>query len=256
MLAIDRRDEVTVVRLQHGPVNALDLELLQALTAALAEVSGPLVLTGTGRSFSAGVDLRRIVDGDEHYAVAFLAALSDMFLAVFDHPAPTVAAVNGHAIAGGCVLALACDLRLTAAGRIGLTELAVGVPFPSAAREIARYALGPAVSRVVLRADTLEAEDAVRVGLVDDVVTHDELLDSAVALASRVGGHDAAVYAFEKGRLHRTAREAVAAVDDRDVVRAWTSPATKDRLRAQLAKLSRGDRPVEEPEGTRTERQQ
>jgi enoyl-CoA hydratase len=143
-----------------------------------------------------------------------------------------------------------------AAGRIGLTELAVGVPFPSAAREIARYALGPAVSRVVLRADTLEAEDAVRVGLVDDVVAHDELLDSAVALASRVGGHDAAVYAFEKGRLHRTAREAVAAVDDRDVVRAWTSPATKDRVRAQLAKLSRGDRPVEEPEGTRTERQQ
>jgi len=96
---------------------------------------------------------------------------------------------------------------------------------------------------VVLRADTLEAEDAVRVGLVDDVVAHDELLDSAVALASRVGGHDAAVYAFEKGRLHRTAREAVAAVDDRDVVRAWTSPVAKDRLRAQLAKLSRGDRP-------------
>src|SRR4051812_40852524 len=237
MLAIDRRDEVTVVRLQHGPANALDLELLQALTTALAEASGPLVLTGTGRSFSAGVDLRRIVDGDEHSTVAFLAALSDMFLAVFDHPAPTVAAVNGHAIAGGCVLALACDLRLMAAGRIGLTELAVGVPFPSAAREIARYALGPAVSRVVLRADTLEAADAVRVGLVDDVVTQDELLDTAVALASRLGGHDAAVYAFEKGRLHRTAREAVAAVDDRDVVRAWTSPVAKDRLRAQLAKL-------------------
>jgi enoyl-CoA hydratase len=65
MLAIDRRDEVTVVQLQHGPVYALDLELLLALTAALEESTGPLVLTGTGRSFSAGADLCRIVDGDE-----------------------------------------------------------------------------------------------------------------------------------------------------------------------------------------------
>jgi enoyl-CoA hydratase len=247
MLAIDRRDEVTVVRLQHGPVNALDLELLLALTAVLEESTGPLVLTGTGRSFSAGVDLRRIVDGDEQYTAAFLAALSDMFLAVFDYPAPTVAAVNGHAIAGGCVLALACDFRLMAAGRTGLTELAVGVPFPSAAREIARYALGPAVSRVMLRADTLEAEDAVRAGIVDDVVTQGELLDRAVALATTLAGHDAAAYAVEKRQLHRPAREAAAAVGDGDVVRAWNSPATKDRLRAQLAKLGRGDRPVERP---------
>jgi enoyl-CoA hydratase len=242
MLGIDRRGEVTVVRLEHGPVNALDLDLLHALTAALAECQGPLVLTGAGRAFSAGVDLRRIVEGDEQYTVAFLAALSDVFLAVFDHPAPTVAAVNGHAVAGGCILALACDLRLVATGRFGLTELAVGVPFPSAAREIARYALGPAVSRVVLGADTLEAEDAVRMGLVAEVVPSDELLDRAVALATRLAGHDAATYAFEKRHLHRPVREAVAAVGDRDVVSAWTSPATRDRLRTELAKLSRGDR--------------
>src|SRR3954447_21879976 len=182
MLAIDRRDEVTVLRLEHGSVNALDLELLLALTAALNESTGPLVLTGAGRSFSAGMDLRRIVEGDEQYTAAVLAALSAMFLAVFDHPAPTVGAVNCHAIAGGCVLALACDLRLMATGRIGLTELSVGVPFPSAAREITRYALGPMAPRVVLRADTLEAADAVRVGLVDDVVPEVELLDRAVAL--------------------------------------------------------------------------
>jgi enoyl-CoA hydratase len=242
MLAIDHRDEVTVLRLEHGPVNALDLELLQALTAAVSESTGPLVLTGTGRSFSAGMDLRRIVEGDEQYTAAVLAALSEMFLAVFDHPAPTVAAVNGHAIAGGCVLALACDLRLMATGRIGLTELSVGVPFPSAAREITRHALGPAAPRVVLRADTLEAADALRLGLVDEVVPDDELLDRAVALAAGLAGHGAEAYALEKHQLHRTVREAVAAVGDEDVVRAWTSPATRERLGAQLGKLGRGDR--------------
>jgi enoyl-CoA hydratase len=239
VLAIERRDEVTVVRLEHGPVNALDRELVLALTAAVRQCAGAVVLTGAGGCFSAGVDLRRIVEGDEAYTVAFLAALSDMFLAVFDHPAPTVAAVNGHAIAGGCVLALACDLRLMAAGRIGLTELAVGVPFPAAAREIARYALGPAVSRAVLTADTFQPGEAVRAGLVDDVVSQDDLLDRAVALATRLAGHDAGAYAYEKRHLRRPARDAVAAVGDGDVVQAWTSPATRDRLKTYVATMGR-----------------
>jgi enoyl-CoA hydratase len=239
MLTIDRRDEVTVVRLEHGPVNALDVELLRAVTDAVRGATGPLVLTGAGRSFSAGVDLRRIVEADAGYTAALLAALSEAFLAVFDHPAPTVAAVNGHAVAGGCVLALACDSRLMAAGRIGLTELAVGVPFPIAALEIVRYALGPAASRVVLRADTVEPDDAVRLGLVDDVVPADELLDRAVALAADAAGHGPAAYALAKRQLHRPVGEAVAGADDQDVVRAWTSPATRDRLTAQVASLRR-----------------
>jgi enoyl-CoA hydratase len=239
MLTIDRRDEVTVLRLEHGPVNALDVELLRAVSDAVREATGPLVLTGAGRSFSAGVDLRRVVEADAGYTAALLAALSDAFLAVFDHPAPTVAAVNGHAIAGGCVLALACDARLMAAGRIGLTELAVGVPFPIAALEITRYALGPAASRVVLGAGTVEPDDAVRSGLVDDVVAADELLDRAVALATGPAGQDPAAYALTKRQLHRPVAEALAGSDDRDVVRAWTSQPTRDRLAVQVATLSR-----------------
>jgi enoyl-CoA hydratase len=239
MLTVDRRDGITVARLEHGPVNALDLELLRAVTDVVRETSGPLVLTGAGRSFSAGVDLRRIVEEEPGYTADLLAALSDAFLAVFDHPAPTVAAVNGHAIAGGCVLALACDLRLMATGRIGLTELAVGVPFPVAALEITRWALGPAASRVVLGAGTFEPDDAVRLGLVHEVVTGDELLDRAVALAAAAAAHDPAAYAFVKRQLHRPVGQAVDGVSDQDVVHAWTSPGTRDRLTAQVARLRR-----------------
>ena len=147
----------------------MDAELLHALTDAVTASDRALVLTGTGSAFSAGVDLRRILDGGRPYTEEFLTALSRMFRAVFDHPRPTVAAVNGHAIAGGCVLALACDVRLMSGGRIGLAELAVGVPFPTSALEIVRHALGTSADRAVLRAETVGPERALALGMVDEV---------------------------------------------------------------------------------------
>ena len=136
MLNTYDRDGVTVVELDRGPVNALDLELLGALTAAFDRADSPVVLTGAGRTFSAGVDLRRIVEEPDSYVAEFLAALARAFLAVFTHPRPTVAAINGHAIAGGCLFALCCDTRVIGAGTIGLTELAVAVRFPRSGLEI------------------------------------------------------------------------------------------------------------------------
>jgi enoyl-CoA hydratase len=158
---------------------------------------------------------------------------------VFDHPSPTVAAVNGHALAGGCILALACDARLMAAGRIGLIELAVGVPFPAAALEIARHALGRAASRVLLRADTVDPPEALRLGIIDEVIAGDELLPRAVSLTSTMAGHDAAAYGAVKRGLHRPVRDALNAGNDQEVVDMWTTPETRNRLAAQLAKLSR-----------------
>src|SRR3954447_20459695 len=133
MIEVSQQGRVAVATLQHGKVNALDVELLRAITATMRDLSsaGAIVLTGSGRAFSAGVDLRRIADGGPAYAEEFLPSLSEAFLAVFDCPRPVVAAINGHAIAGGCVFAAACDFRIMSAGTIGLTELLVGVQFPT-----------------------------------------------------------------------------------------------------------------------------
>ena len=145
-------DGIAVLTLDNGPVNALDLELLSAVPGSLAAVADAraVVLTGSGRSFSAGVDLKRIIDGGPPYVEKFLPALSLAMLTVFEHPKPVVAAVNGHALAGGCVLAAACDTRLMSGGTIGLTELAVGAPFPTVPLEIMRHAVGPALDAMVL----------------------------------------------------------------------------------------------------------
>ena len=154
MIETADRDGVAILTLNSGPVNALDLELLSAVPGSLAAVaeSRAVVLTGSGRSFSAGVDLKRIVDGGPPYVGKFLPALSVALLALFEHPKPVVAAVNGHALAGGCVLAAACDIRLMSGGTIGLAELAAGVPFPTVPLEIMRHAVGPALDAMVLGA--------------------------------------------------------------------------------------------------------
>src|SRR5215467_3196249 len=161
---------VTTVRFDHPPVNALDLELLDSVVATIRGIEGPVVITGAGKCFSAGVDLRAIVDGGFDYTDRFVIALSEAFLAVFDHPAPVVAAINGHAIAGGCVFAMCADVRLMSAGTIGLTELAVGVPFPMAALEISRFVMGTSATRAALEAKTIDVDAALARGWIDAVV--------------------------------------------------------------------------------------
>ncbi|AGB26514.1 enoyl-CoA hydratase/carnithine racemase [Mycobacterium sp. JS623] len=232
-------DGVTTVRIDHPPVNAFNLGLVEDAIATVRSIDGPIVLTGAGACFSAGVDLRALLDGPPEYTDTFLAAVSEAFLTVFDHPAPVVAAVNGHAIAGGCVLAMAADIRLMSSGLIGLSEVAVGVPFPVAALEICRYAMGPSVTRAVLQADNVDVGIAAGRGWIDEVVAPDELVPRAVEVARALGQHPATAYAAMKEQLHRHARAAIDAGVELDAgVRAvWKSDETRGRISAFLDAL-------------------
>lgn len=231
-MSVAMLDGVSIVRFDHPPVNALDLDLLDDIIVTMRGLAGPAVITGTGRCFSAGVDLRAIVDGGAEYTDRFMTSLSAAFLAVYDHPAPVVAAVNGHAIAGGCVLAMAADVRLMSAGTIGLTELAVGAMFPMSALEICRHAMGPSVTQATLGAGTVDVSTAAALGWVDEVVTAEELLPRATALARELGGYAPETYAMTKQQLHRPARTAIeAGAETDDVVRAsWMSEQAHARI--------------------------
>jgi len=238
---VDLVDGVTTLRLDHPPVNALDLELLDAIVATMGHLDGPVVITGAGKCFSAGVDLRAISDGGSEYTDRFITSLSPALLAVFDHPAPVVAAVNGHAIAGGCVLAMAADVRLMSAGTIGITELAVGVPFPMAPLEICRYAMGTSATRAALQADTIDVDAASARGWIDEVVAPADLIPRAIAVARQLGQHSPTAYAATKEQLHRPARTAIGAGAETDAkVRAsWTSDDTRARVTAFIDALTR-----------------
>ena len=149
MIELTHRGGIAIVTMVHGKANALDIEFCDALAAQFEALRGSdakaVVLTGQGRMFSAGVDLIRLSEGGAAYVRRFLPALHRLYDTVFFFPKPVVAAVNGHAIAGGCVLQACADRRIAArdGGRIGVTELLVGVPFPPLAFEIMRFATPP-----------------------------------------------------------------------------------------------------------------
>ena len=242
MLEQEEKSGVALLRMAHGKVNALDVELLRALTAAVRslEPGQAVVLTGAGPAFSAGVDLRRVAEGGPEYVREFLPALSEALLAVFDHPGPVLAAVNGHAIAGGCLLAAACDFRVMSQGTIGLAELTVGVPFPPVALEILRHAVGPLAGELVLTAVMLSPGQARSAGLVHEVEGPEALLEMVTLRAQAMARIAPAVYAFSKRQLQAPARERIAASrgDDAAVEALWSAPGTLAAIAGYLAALA------------------
>jgi enoyl-CoA hydratase len=238
---------VRVLALSSGRVNALDVELLEDLTAAIHELhrsgAGALVVTGAGRVFCAGVDLNRVLQGGADYTDRLIPALSDAFVAMFCYPGPTVAAINGAAIAGGCVLACACDRRLTSPdAQIGASEVRVGVPFPAAALEVMRYACGDHAEEVLLGGRVYRGADAVASGLAHRVIAED-LLEAAVAEASDLGDISVDAYRHTKAQLRAAtlARISEAGGIDREVRQLWGADQTRQRIADSLERLRRRD---------------
>ena len=190
MIDISEKGEIAVLTLRHGKANAMDVEFCEAIAAAFDELKKSkvkaVVLAGEGKIFSAGVDLVRALDGGAEYFHKFLPALSRAYVTIFFFPRPVVAAINGHAIAGGCILACCADRRLMAkgGGRIGIPELLVGVPFPTIALEIMRFTLAARfIQDVFLTGATYLPEDAQIRGLADEIVEPNDLMPRAIAVS-------------------------------------------------------------------------
>lgn len=242
MLEVQSRDGVTELRMAHGKASALDLELCEALTRAVpdaARSARALVLTGTGRIFSAGVDLPRLLREGEEYTRDFLSALSRAILALFECERPVVAAINGHAIAGGCILAACCDWRVMVdtGATIGVPELAVGVPFPVAALEVVRSAVGEAgAARLVLSHANVTPPEALGLGLVHALAPSAELAALADAEARRLAAVPAGSFALAKRGLRAPTTERIrsAGAADAEIVREWQGPAVRAAIGAYV----------------------
>jgi enoyl-CoA hydratase len=196
----------TLLRLARPPVNALDRSLVETITDAVAQAidrrAPAIVLTGQGSCFSAGIDTKLAGRATRDEQIASILAINAMVHAIYSAPIPVVAAINGHALGGGLVMALACDVRVASRGahKLGLNEVAAGVPFPAGPLRVVSAELDPSVLRdLCLTGRIVEADEARELRLVDELVEPAELLGRGLEVARQLASYEA--YAVVKGQL-------------------------------------------------------
>ncbi len=240
---LERNDGLAVVRMDTGKANAMNPAMVSALGGAVADLlrdpPRSLVITGTGRHFCAGLDLATLSALDDAALARFLAEFERVMLEVFLLPFPVVAAVNGSAVAGGCVLAACADHRVAARGdyKVGVNEARIGVTFPSIALEAMRALLSAsAFRRAVLLGDLMGPDDALALGLIDELVDAEWLVERAADRAQSLARSPRAAFAQVKHEMRASYADRVRAggVESRAAFcRLWASPEAK-RLRQDV----------------------
>jgi enoyl-CoA hydratase len=235
-VSVEASDNVAIVRVDRPPANALNPELVAELVAVTAELAADaVVLTGRDGFFSAGLDLNLVPTLDEAAQLDMIMGVNRLVAAWYGVPRPVVAAVNGHAIAGGLVLALCADYRVASQqGKLGLTETRVGVPYPANALAVVTAELAPAVARrLVLRANLIDPPEALALDVVDEVAPPDAVLARALELAAELAELPTDGYATVKQQLRGDTHAAM-----RRVVDAGTDPLAQGWLSAETGSAS------------------
>jgi enoyl-CoA hydratase len=213
---------VAIVRMDDGKANALSNEMIDALLAALTRAEAEakaMVLAGRPERFCAGFDLRVMMSGPEQ-ATALLTRGSELLLRLYDANLPLVIACTGHALAGGALVVLTGDLRIGTPGafKIGLNELAIGLPVPVLAMELARDRLLPTeLHKATLMAQIYAPDDAMRAGWLDAVVPADQLVAHATEAAAKLGAQSKPAYRHTKTRLRGATIAHIRATLDSDM---------------------------------------
>jgi enoyl-CoA hydratase len=214
-VSLDRSEAVTVITIDRPPANALNVELVEELVGVLEEIAAAppsaIVLSGRPGFFSAGADLKAVPNHGPEQRRRMVSGINRIVLASYGLSCPAVAAVTGHAIAGGMVLALGFDVRIASTeGRYGLTEIKVGVPYPQAAIRVVAAELAPhAARRLALGNQLTDSSECLRLGVFDEVVEPSQVVGRAVAIAGELAAMPADVYTRTKLDLRRDALAAM-----------------------------------------------
>jgi enoyl-CoA hydratase len=199
---VDREGNIAFLKFNRPPVNAVDLELLREAEARMASLEaddgvGAIIVTGNGPCFCAGLDLKVV----PFYSVEDQKELMDItnrvITGIYGASKPTIAAVNGHAVAGGFIVTMSCDYRIGATGsyKMGVSEVRVGIPFPISTIEVLKAELTPSMARrLILTGRSIGPEEALAGGVLDELVPPERLVPRALEMASELGALSQLVY--------------------------------------------------------------
>ena len=235
--------EIATVTLSRGKVNALNEPMVEEITKSFEDLAidnevRSIIFTGSGKFFSFGFDVPEFLSYPKNDFIKYLEKFTNLYTYVFHFPKPIVAALNGHTIAGGCMLATACDFRLMVTGKakISLNEITFGSPVLAGSVEMLRYCVGSRNAQSILYSGAMySAEEAIQLGLVDQVSSEDALTEDARKVAQELAQKDSSAFRCTKHLLRKPAveemikREKDAILEFVDI---WYSEQTWENLKA------------------------
>ena len=233
---------VATLTLKREKVNALNGMVVKQMRESLEALEDDqettsVVLTGAGKFFSFGFDIPEFISFTREEFTDYLINFTELYTYLFLYPKPVVAALNGHTIAGGCMLALACDCRLMVSGKakISLNEISFGASVFAGSTEMLRFWVGSANATEVLFSGAMySAEEAIRIGLVDQVMAESDLMHAAFNMASGLGSKYPPAFASIKSLLRRNTVEQMTRREQesiREFVEIWYSEQTWENLK-------------------------
>ena len=239
-VSFTREGSVAHIKMHGRHGNALNDDLLQGLQAAFAqaagdaEVRGVLLSTG-GKLFSPGLDLQELLPLDRTQMDRFMEFFASTIFAIYTHPRPVVAALSGHAVAGGCILALACDLRILRRDvRIGLNEVKVGVPLPYAVAQLLRETVHrPSLPEIAMLGRNYSNEEALAVGLAHELHPEEEFRAACGRRVAEFCDRGTEALARTKSYLHQPTVDRILARDGElrsEFLDCWFSDTTRARI--------------------------
>ncbi len=238
------QDGIARVVIRRGKVNALNDAVIDEMSRTFAELAldpsvRSIILTGTGKFFSFGFDIPQFLGYDRERFTRYLTSFTRLYREIFLHPKPVVAMLNGHTIAGACMIATSCDYRLMVPGkaRISLNEINFGSSVFAGSVEMLKRLVGPRnAENVLLSGAMYTAEEALRMGLVDRVVSEENLEAETMKVAREYAARDPDAFRSIKGLLRRSVAEQMERTERASIeefVRIWYSEKTWARLQGK-----------------------
>jgi 3,2-trans-enoyl-CoA isomerase len=249
-IKVNIKDRLAIITLNRGKSNAMNREMITELTDIFQNIAaddhiGGVMITGQEKFFSAGLDLMELYHYNEEEVKSFWQLFFKFAATITAFKKPLVAAINGHSPAGGCVIALACDARVMATGKfiIGLNEVPVGIMVPNSIFKIYAFWIGQAnANRSLLEGKLFSPEEALQIGLVDELVNGDSILTAAERRVRKYMAFESNTWQQSKVNIRRELIEATSA-DQSDVLelmlQQWWAPTTRNILETIINNLQK-----------------
>jgi enoyl-CoA hydratase/carnithine racemase len=249
LMKIEHKDNVAILRLTNGVTNPISLELIKDISKNLKKLKedssvGGVVLTGSNNKFfSIGFDLPNLYKQGEKQIRTFYKSYNRLCLNLYTFPKPTVAALTGHAIAGGCILALCCDYRVIASGKklMGLNEIKLGVPVPYPGDVILKQIIGTRYAQMIMEmGEFFGPESLLQMGMVNEIERIKIVLERSIRQAKLLGEYPSSAYRIIKtNRVENVKDHIIENLEEKEqyFLKCWFSDETRKLLKEATKKF-------------------